>query len=363
MLRVADLSKVYGQGRTAIAGVNDVGFAVAPGEFFTLLGPSGCGKTTTLRSIAGLEQPSAGEIEINGKLVFSAARRIRVPTAQRDIAMVFQSYAVWPHMTIGENVAFPLEAQRLPAAQIGRRVDEALAMVGLEGMAARPAPLLSGGQQQRVALARAIVKGAPVLLLDEPLSNLDAKLREQMRRELRDLQRRIGTTAIYVTHDQEEALSLSDRIAVMHGGAIVELDTPQRLYFSPRTAFTARFIGQTDLWPSRVLERSAEALLVESPFGPLRSHCFPETLAATISLVVRPEHIEIGDAAPAGGSNVVQGTIAQVAFSGRLVEYVVQVADTPMRVQGTSGKLWPAGATVRLHLPPERCIVVNGSAG
>jgi iron(III) transport system ATP-binding protein len=346
-----------------IRALDDVSFKVTDGELFTLLGPSGCGKSTTLMSIAGFQTPNEGRIAVGGEPIFDASSRLNLAAERRNLGIVFQSYAVWPHMTIGENVAFPLEAQRLPAAQIGRRVDEALAMVGLEGMAARPAPLLSGGQQQRVALARAIVKGAPVLLLDEPLSNLDAKLREQMRRELRDLQRRIGTTAIYVTHDQEEALSLSDRIAVMHGGAIVELDTPQRLYFSPRTAFTARFIGQTDLWPSRVLERSAEALLVESPFGPLRSHCFPETLAATISLVVRPEHIEIGDAAPAGGSNVVQGTIAQVAFSGRLVEYVVQVADTPMRVQGTSGKLWPAGATVRLHLPPERCIVVNGSAG
>jgi iron(III) transport system ATP-binding protein len=361
MLRAAGLSKVYGLGKGAIAGVKGVGFDVAPGEFFTLLGPSGCGKTTTLRSLAGLEQPSAGEIEINGKVVFSSARKILVPTAQRDIAMVFQSYAVWPHMTIGENVAFPLEAQRLPAAQIRTRVEQALAMVGLEGMASRPAPLLSGGQQQRVALARAIVKGAPVLMLDEPLSNLDAKLREQMRRELRDLQRRLGTTAIYVTHDQEEALSLSDRIAVMHGGEIVELDTPQRLYFAPRTAFTARFIGQTDLWPSRVLGRSGDALLVESPFGQIRSQCFPESLESTISLVVRPEHIEIDAASPSGGSNVVHGTISHVAFSGRLVEYVVRVAETVVRVQSTSGKLWPMGASVRLRLPAERCVVVNGA--
>ncbi|MDB5406511.1 MAG: Iron(III) transport system ATP-binding protein [Rhodospirillales bacterium] len=363
MLRVAGLSKVYGQGRSVIAGVKDVAFDVKPGEFFTLLGPSGCGKTTTLRSLAGLEQPSAGEIEINGKTVFSSARDIIVPTAQRDIAMVFQSYAVWPHMTIGENVAFPLEAQRLPPAQIRKRVEDALAMVGLEGMAARPAPLLSGGQQQRVALARAIVKGAPVLLLDEPLSNLDAKLREQMRRELRELQRRIGTTAIYVTHDQEEALSLSDRIAVMQRGEIVELDTPHQLYYAPRTVFTARFIGQTDVWPSRVLGRSGEALLVESPFGQLRSHCYPETLEAAISLVVRPEHIDLAEPAPSGGSNIFHGTIAQVAFSGRLVEYLVRVAETNLRVQSTSGKLWETGATVRLRLPPERCIVVNGAAG
>jgi iron(III) transport system ATP-binding protein len=362
MLRVAGLSKLYGHGMTAIAGITDVGFDVAPGEFFTLLGPSGCGKTTTLRSIAGLEQPSAGEIAINGKLVFSSARGILVPTARRDIAMVFQSYAVWPHMTIGENVAFPLEAQRMPAAEIRRRVEDALAMVGLAGLAARPAPLLSGGQQQRVALARAIVKGAPVLLLDEPLSNLDAKLREQMRRELRDLQRRLGTTAIYVTHDQEEALSMSDRIAVMQGGAIVELDTPTNLYFSPRTAFTARFIGQTDLWPSRILARSAGALLVVAPFGQLRSRSFPATLGETISLVVRPEHIEIADAAPPGASNVFAGTISQVAFSGRLVEYVVRVGETSVRVQSTSGRLWPVGAAVHLHLPPERCVVVDGSA-
>ncbi len=265
MLRVTGLTKVYAG--SGAGGVRGVGFAVEAGEFFTILGPSGCGKTTTLRCIAGLEEPSAGDIEIGGRLAYSQARGIGVPTAKRDIGMVFQSYAIWPHMTVGENVAFPLEAQRVPAAEIRRRVDDALALVGLDGLAARPAPLLSGGQQQRVALARAIIKGASLLLLDEPLSNLDAHLREQMRRELRDLQRRIGITTIYVTHDQEEALSLSDRIAIMQDGAIAELDTPGRLYFAPRTAFTAQFIGHAEVWPCRAVARSEGAMVVESPLG------------------------------------------------------------------------------------------------
>ncbi len=357
MLRIAGLTKLYGG---SAGGIRDVSFEVEAGEFFTILGPSGCGKTTTLRCIAGLEEPSAGEIEIGGRVVCAPARGIVVPTARRDIAMVFQSYAIWPHMTVGENVAFPLQVQRLKASEITRRVDEVLALVGLDGLAARPAPLLSGGQQQRVALARAIVKGAALLLLDEPLSNLDAHLREQMRRELRELQRRIGITTIYVTHDQEEALSLSDRIAVMQGGAVAELDTPARLYFAPRTAFTAQFIGHAEVWPCRTVSRSEDAMIVDSPLGRLRSQCFPDVVAPQTALAVRPEHIEICDAAAPGEANVIAGVIERETFSGKLIEYVVRVADTTVRAQCTSAKRWAVGAAVMLRLPPERCIVVNG---
>jgi len=360
MLRVEALTKLYG-GSANPGGVRGITFAVEAGEFFTLLGPSGCGKTTTLRCIAGLEEPSAGEIEIGGRDVYSHRRGILVPTAKRDIGMVFQSYAIWPHMTVGENVAFPLKAQRQPSAEIKRRVGDVLQMVGLDGLSDRPAPLLSGGQQQRVALARAIIKGAAVLLLDEPLSNLDAHLREQMRRELRDLQRRIGTTTIYVTHDQEEALSLSDRIAVMQDGMIAELDTPSRLYYTPRSAFTAQFIGHAEVWPCRAVSRGDGSILVESPLGLIVSRCFPDALEPQTSLAVRPEHIELGSASPSEATNVIAGVVEREIFSGRLVEYVVRVADTAVRTQCTSATRWDVGAQVTLRLPPERCVIVNGS--
>ena len=361
MLRVEALTKHYAATGAAI-GINGVSFRVERGEFFTLLGPSGCGKTTTLRCIAGLEQPSGGEIEINGRTLYSAARGILVPTARRDISMVFQSYAIWPHMTVGENVAFPLEAQRLGRNEIRERVGRALAMVGLAELAERPAPLLSGGQQQRVALARAIVKGAPVLLLDEPLSNLDAKLREEMRQELRTLQRGIGITAIYVTHDQEEALSLSDRIAVMRRGAIVEMDSPARLYYAPRTVFTARFIGNAELWPCRVVGRSGAAVEVEGAFGRWRSETFPDPLPANPFLAIRPEHVEITRESIADGSNQIAGTIEAVGFSGKLVEYAVRAGEVLIRAQSTSARLWAVGDSVRLRLPPERCFIVDGEA-
>ena len=360
MLRIEGLTKLF-PGATP-GGVRGVSFTVDAGEFFTILGPSGCGKTTTLRCVAGLEEPSAGEIEIGGRTVYSQARDILVPTPKRDIGMVFQSYAIWPHLTVGENVAFPLETQRRPAAEIRRRVGEVLQMVGLEGLADRPAPLLSGGQQQRVALARAIVKGAAVLLLDEPLSNLDAHLREQMRRELRDLQRRIGVTTIYVTHDQEEALTLSDRIAVMQGGAVVELDTPAQLYYAPRTAFTAQFIGHAEVWSCRIVGRENGAVVVEAPLGRFVSRCFPATLEAHTALAVRPEHIEIAAGSPRA-PNEIAGVVEREIFSGKLVEYVVRAGDTTIRAQCTSATRWPVGAPVILRLPPERCVVVNGVPG
>ena len=357
MLDIAGLEKRYDRTRADAFAVRDVTLTVREGEFFTLLGPSGCGKTTTLRSVAGLEMPDAGEISIAGALVFSSSRRIVVPVARRDIAMVFQSYAIWPHMTVAENVRFPLEATR--AADADRRVARALEMVGLSAFHDRPAPLLSGGQQQRVALARAVVKGAKLLLLDEPLSNLDARLRDQMRVELRDLQRRVGTTAVYVTHDQEEAMALSDRVAVMRDGRVVELAPPRDLYLRPRTAFAARFVGQADLTPCAVLGRDGEATVLETAFGRMLSHAVPEGARAPLSLLIRPEHIEF---ASADGPNRVTGTIRRVVFSGRLVEYLIETAQgVTIRVQGTSGTIREEGEAVRLHLPPERLVVVEGS--
>jgi iron(III) transport system ATP-binding protein len=231
MLAVNRLVKLYGRADDAsVGGVRGVTFDIAAGEFYTLLGPSGCGKTTALRSVAGLEVPSSGVIEIDGQPVFDDARRISVPASERGLGMVFQSYAVWPHMSVRENVAFPLQMSkaRIGRQEIARRVDRILSTVGLDSYAERSAHQLSGGQQQRLSLARALVSEPKLLLLDEPLSNLDALLRDQMRVELRRLQKDAGVATLYVTHDQSEALALSDRIAVMNNGAIEQIGPPRK---------------------------------------------------------------------------------------------------------------------------------------
>ncbi|MFM8556701.1 MAG: ABC transporter ATP-binding protein [Betaproteobacteria bacterium] len=360
MLQVDQLRKRYDRTDAKAFAVQEVSFNVKPGEFFTLLGPSGCGKTTTLRSIAGLEMPDEGEIRIGEDTVFSSVRGIAVPVNRRNIAMVFQSYAIWPHMTVGQNVAFPLEATGVPTAEAARRIERALEMVGLAAFRDRPAPMLSGGQQQRVALARAFVKEARVLLLDEPLSNLDAKLREQMRVELRDLQRRVGTTAIYVTHDQEEAMSLSDRVAVMNDGRIVELAPPRALYLRPRTRFAAQFVGQADLLDCTRVGSEGNAWIVDTPLGRLRTaDCSDaEAGASKTSLLIRPEHIELR-ASPENGLNEVAGVIERLVFSGRIVEYIIRAGDRLVRVQGTSREIFEAGRQVVMSLPPEHCVVVS----
>jgi len=359
MLHVHNLRKRYDLTRADAFAVRDVSFKVEQGEFFTLLGPSGCGKTTTLRSVAGLEMPDEGEIEIADQPVFSSTRGIAVPVARRDISMVFQSYAIWPHMTVGENVAFPLEAMGVKGPQVKARVERALEMVGLGAFRDRPAPMLSGGQQQRVALARAFVKEARVLLLDEPLSNLDAKLRDQMRIELRDLQRRIGTTAIYVTHDQEEAMALSDRVAVMNNGRVIELAAPRELYLRPQTDFAARFVGQADLIDCTLTRRDGNSAQLDTSFGPLLSQALPQDTTGTLKLLVRPEHIELHEAG-ATGPNRIPGVIDRLVFSGRIVEYFVRVGEHVVRVQGLSRAIHEAGDAVTLELPAHRCVVVRG---
>ncbi|MDW8006422.1 MAG: ABC transporter ATP-binding protein [Thermomicrobium sp.] len=239
-VRVQGLSLNFG----AATILRSVDLVVEDGELFTLLGPSGCGKTTLLRTIAGLERPNAGQIWIDDRLVNDAARGVLVPPEARNVGFVFQSYALWPHMTVAENVAFPLKMRRRPASEIRERVHWALEMVGLAPFASRPVTALSGGQQQRVAIARAIVAQPRLLLMDEPLSNLDADLRREVRDEIRKLQQTLGITTIYVTHDQEEAFAISDRIAVMEAGVVLQVGTPQELYERPAVDFVARFLGQ-----------------------------------------------------------------------------------------------------------------------
>src|SRR6059036_2042025 len=245
------LVKTFG----TVVAVNDLSFEAKAGEFLTLLGPSGCGKTTTLRLVAGLERPDRGEIQVGGRPLSSTESGLFVPPERRGMGMVFQSYAIWPHMTVYENVAFPLQELRVPRAETRERVMAMLGTVGLGDLHARPAPMLSGGQQQRVALARALVSNPQVLLLDEPLSNLDARLREEMRFELRDMQARLGITSIFVTHDQAEAMTLSDRIIVMNGGRVEQEGSPEAVYQRPSTRFVMDFLGRANHLPARVEKR------------------------------------------------------------------------------------------------------------
>src|SRR6187551_2706485 len=259
MLTVHALTKIYANRfDTQAGGVRDVAFDLPTGTFFTLLGPSGCGKTTTLRCIAGLERPDGGDIRIGGETVACAERGLYLNPEDRNIGMVFQSYAVWPHMTVFDNVAYGLRVRRAPRDVIKRRTMRALELVGLAHLADRSATKLSGGQRQRVALARAIVYEPRVVLFDEPLSNLDAKLREQMRIELVRLQHEVGITSIYVTHDQAEALVMSDRVVVMNNGVIQQIGDPQSIYARPATSFVARFIGVANLLDGILLGRNAD---------------------------------------------------------------------------------------------------------
>ncbi|MBY0338532.1 MAG: ABC transporter ATP-binding protein [Acetobacteraceae bacterium] len=363
MLEATDLTKTYVTAQGPWRAVDNVSFRIEEGEFFTLLGPSGCGKTTTLRCVAGLEMPDAGRIAIGAQPVFDGAARLAVPANRRDLGMVFQSYAVWPHMTVLRNVSFPLEVHGASRAEAEAGARKALGLVGLAHLADRPATLLSGGQQQRVALARAIVRPVRLLLFDEPLSNLDAELRVQMRAELRDLQQRLRATSVYVTHDQEEAMGLSDRIAVMRAGRIVEVGTPDALYLRPRHPFTARFVGQAELMPARVLSRDGGAALVDTPVGTLSAADSLVEAGQEAGLLVRPEHVELLDGGAAPATNTLDGRVLSVAFLGKLADHEVAVAGHRLRVQTLSTARRRVGDAVRVHLPPARCIVLPVDAG
>src|SRR3954463_15013171 len=250
-----------------VTAVRGVSFSVQPGEQLTLLGPSGCGKTTTLRAIAGLEQPSAGEIRIGSAPVYSSAQRVNIPAEKRGLSMVFQSYAIWPHMTVFDNVAYGLRVRRESREAIAEKVERALDMVQMRAFAQRGASQLSGGQQQRVALARAVVLEPSVLLFDEPLSNLDAQLREHMRFELRQLQQRLGITSIYVTHDQQEAMVVADRIVLMERGRIAQVGTPSEIYTRPQSVFAAGFVGLTNTLPAKVIGSDGTGTRVRTSDG------------------------------------------------------------------------------------------------
>jgi ABC-type Fe3+/spermidine/putrescine transport system ATPase subunit len=336
---VEDLVKRFG-GQVAIDGI---GFSIGEGEFFTLLGPSGCGKTTTLRCVAGLESAEAGRIAIGGQTVFEARRGIDRPANERAIGMVFQSYAVWPHMSVAENIGYPLRVRGRPAAEIAARVEAVLAQLDMRGLGQRMPAQLSGGQQQRVALGRALALEPRVLLLDEPLSNLDAKLREQMRAELKLLQRRAGLPILYVTHDQTEALAMSDRIAVMAAGRIHHLGPPDAIYERPRTRFVLDFIGAVNYLPCRLAGEEGDLLLVDLPGGRMavpRPGTLPR--AGRLALAIRPEDLLL-DAQ--GGPEAV---VTLRAFMGDGYEYHLRLGDIGLRARSPKTVTVAEGATVRL---------------
>jgi iron(III) transport system ATP-binding protein len=344
-LKVTGLTKSFG----SLRAVDEVSFEVNQGELITLLGPSGCGKTTTLRMLAGLERPDAGEVCVKDRLVSSAERRIFLPPEKRGMGMVFQSYAVWPHMTVFENVAFPLHARGVSAAERRGRGMAALETVGLAGFADRPAPQLSGGQQQRVALARAIVSDPAVLLLDEPFSNLDARLRDEMRLELRGLQRRLGVTSVFVTHDQTEAMMLSDRVLVMNTGRVEQEGTPREVYESPRSPFVMDFLGQVSHLPAVVARTLDGQVAVRAEDGPevLLPHDPVEDLreGEAVVLAFRSADVELTQ----DGRGTWQGTVASVVYLGGREEYLIRIGSANIRAERARARLGvgtPVGVSV-----------------
>lgn len=332
-----------------VSAVDHVNLEVQPGELLTLLGPSGCGKTTTLRMIAGFEHPSSGTIRIDGEDV-TALR-----ASERNIGFVFQNYAIFPHMSVFENVAYGLRVKKVPERELKTQVDDVLQLVGLAGYGGQQPHQLSGGEQQRVALARAIVFHPRILMFDEPLSNLDAKLRTEMRGEIRELQKRLGITAVYVTHDQEEAMAISDRIAVMKGGSIVQLGTAEDLYHHPHNAFMANFIGKANLFSGRVAAVEADGVMVDVLGQSV--HCTPSgqgvdplAIGADVRVVVRPEALRLDRAA--AGSPVAH--IEKRTFLGEKTEYEGTVGQQHFQASvfgGLASDSFTAGEDVRLLLP------------
>jgi iron(III) transport system ATP-binding protein len=339
-VRIENVNLSYGTNHV----LKDVNLEVRPGEFFAFLGPSGCGKTTLLRLIAGFNRAETGRVLIGGEDIS------RLPPWQRDVGMVFQSYALWPHLTVRRNVAFGLEERRLPRRDVERRVAAALDLVGMGLLADRRPSQLSGGQQQRVALARTIAVEPKVLLLDEPLSNLDAKLRTQVRRELRDLQRRLGITAIFVTHDQEEANTMCDRIAVMNEGVVQQVGTPVELYERPANLFVASFLGTANILAGEVVGSGAERVFVT---GGMRLPVPPSAaIPAGARMVFRPQDAQIGAGEP--GVTSVPGTISHREFLGSTIRYGVRVGDAEIAVDApfhAGDPLHESGASVSIGVP------------
>ncbi len=355
VLKLEHIRKTFG----SYNAVDDLSLEMRQGEIFALLGPSGCGKSTTLRQIAGLDQPDSGDILLKDKPLFSSSRDIFVPAQKRNMGMVFQSYAIWPHLTVFETVAYPLRLRRWANADIDTAVRAIIKQVGLEGMEDRASPTLSGGQQQRVALARALVYKPDVLLLDEPFSNLDVKLREQMRVELKILQRRVGVSVVLVTHDQSEALSLADRLAVMNAGKIEQIGTPIQLYDEPATPFVRDFIGQTTKFPAQIVgvgdngDARIEIGDRKFPLVGTASSFVKRQNGEKVVACIRPERIAVASAARGLGGNELEGTIETMLFLGDRYECLVQLGGQAILAYVPSSERLTEGQRVPLAFPKE----------
>jgi len=356
-VHIRNLCKTFPGGNLAM---DDVSLAIEPGELFFLLGPSGCGKTTLLRSIAGFCIPDGGSVHIGERDVTRLAPHLR------DTGMVFQSYALWPHMTLRQNVAFGLDMRKLPTAEKRRRTDEALAMVRMLDRAETKPNALSGGQQQRVALARALVIHPRCLLLDEPLSNLDAKLRLEMRQEIRSICKQAGITAIYVTHDQKEALSVADRLAILNGGRVQQVGSPSDVYRRPSSVFVAGFIGETNVIDGTVVSDGLGVISVDSPIGPLQSTVRTDgarTAGAAVCISIRPEAIHLGEP-PAGMRNRLQGTRRHSIYLGELAQHEIVVgASTVLKVSEMNPRTTADGGTIPLWIDPEDVVLLPPATG
>ena len=355
-IEVENLSIRYGN----VTAVENVSFTVPAGQQLTLLGPSGCGKTTTLRAVAGLEKPFAGVIRVAGKAIFDGGKGINVPAEQRGMSMVFQSYAIWPHMTVFDNVAYGLRVRNESGAALKEKVHYALDLVKMGAFAERNASQLSGGQQQRVALARACAFSPTVLLFDEPLSNLDAKLRSEMRIELRELQRRLGVTSLYVTHDLEESLAMSDRIVVMRLGHVEQDGTPAEIYSFPRTAFVADFVGSSNLISGKVVSADGGAVRLETADGHTIhgvTHGRPVGTEGTFS--VRTVHLTLSADQPADAVNTWPVTIIRAVFLGDITQLHLQWGSRELVVRQIGASAAGAGQKAWLRAAPDNCILLD----
>jgi ABC-type Fe3+/spermidine/putrescine transport system ATPase subunit len=345
-----------------VIAVNRIQLEIDKGEMLTLLGPSGCGKTTTLRCIAGLEKPEEGDIIIDGQPMLSQGF---VPSSKRGIGMVFQNYAVWPHMKVFSNIVYGLKLQKISKPKIREQAQQVLELVGLAGLEDRYPAQLSGGQQQRVALARALVTHPKVLLLDEPLSNLDAKLREELRFEIKSLVRRMGITAVYVTHDQAEAMVISDRIAVMDSGNVVQIGNPRDIYQEPANRFVADFIGTMNFMSGEVVAvmDDQSTVSVRTEFSDNLLCATPDsasaTLGANVYASIRPEDVEVSTEPPQATENVFKGEIVHKAYLGNFLFFFVSVNDTMIRVQAPHYLAQEEGQEIFLYLNPQKCMILT----
>jgi len=364
VLKVTGLFTQYVSDKgVVVQAAKDVSFEVPKGKLFTLLGPSGCGKTTTLRSIAGLEKPTQGLIEVYGQAVYSSSKGVFTPPNQRGFGMVFQSYAIWPHMTVFQNASFPMEvgAKKFTTAEIKERVMRVLESVELAPYHDRDATRLSGGQQQRLALARALVMEPQLLLLDEPLSNLDAKLREKMRFELKKIQRELNITTIYVTHDQSEALALSHEIAVMSAGRIVQRGTPREIYEKPIDKFVADFVGAINFIDASVkhLDLQQHIMVLESEVGLIQLPIQEDfKVGDAVQVCVRPENVHLSDTPPhIDHLNRYEGTVDQKIFLGEVLDFQVKIREKLILSRVHPTQLTPVGQPIHVYFDPRGCVV------